>query len=677
MTNRRQTESDLLPDDADPLIDALLAEFVPTEKRKRGVPPDLTAQIMAQLALLPTTPSSAIDDVSRGKNDSGPIPVIRSVGKHAVKKRSSDASSNASLVEQRKSRLPKLVSMVVAMAVCLLAMFWIDHQYGGPSEGSPGASELAESSLVDTPANDQILQGADATSNQIASSGSDDGSEKVKLKVIVKAIPLVLLEAVAQSQEDASDSMLPNKSLPVTRSVVAVETIAKVTSETARQYWESLGIEPTPAAPADLVSKRFSTQLGITVPVETIGDTKALGQFLSAPSRSREIAKRWLASVSDRSLREVGSPERQTLVKELGRAVSGEVRFDTTLVSLIDGSDEQSKTWYETIGKGGHQRTANHLAAVAMNAEMRCVRCHDSMIGRSGTQDDYWSFVALVQSALSPAKKPVFYELPDGRQSLASPKVSAGLADNGTGFEVFSQWTQSLVDSPQLAASMVDSLWSLVHGRKLRPSPVDAFAPPMDNALNRLHQQLADDLRSSGFNVARTLALIMSSPMANRSVPQALQAEAVLTTTDEQRLEALEKVAAYGAAISAPSSSRSQRLDLVMRRLGQRLDGGDQAAILAQPIQATPGAKKMSGSSSTTHVISFEQQLGVDLPGDVSPLPVSWLRSIKDFDEQTRHLAYLSGHHSLPKDVQKVAELLKKSDNPSASLGRLWWILRD
>ncbi|WP_182867406.1 hypothetical protein [Stieleria mannarensis] len=646
-------------EDADPVVDTLLTEFVPVDPSKRKVPPNLVAPILAK------TP------VATGRSSTSIPAMPPSTGGVSI---------------------TRLVSVLIAVAACIIAVVYLsgpDTLVDRPDGsnlivGSDVPSTLDPSESMVSPSNDPASIASsttDATADPL--NGRDDSEPP---RGITLDGPRIV------SSTDRSPKNIPGAQPEPepSRETQAVTLVAAQTAETVRAYWRTLGITPTPdAAPAEMTA-RLKTKLGITLPEPAINDPQGLRDLLAESSNADEIAKRWLALTTGNSIAAMGRPQYSGLVDELSKSVSGGADLDVTLVSLIDGSNEHSGQWYQAVGRRGSEGIARQLANLSINADMRCVRCHDSHIGRSGTQDDYWSFVALVKNAVkrqnkrwivaeqTDASTPTFYELLDGRMSMASPKVSKYLLQSTEQMEDFHNWTKTLVGSDVLAGSMVDSLWQLVHGRPLKPSPVDAFAPPVDGNLDRLHRQLADDLKAHDFDVARTLALIISSPMARRSVPEVLQGDAVLTATDPQRKHALDLVQAFAGAIETPPSSLNHRLEVAMRRIGGSLSSDGQTTLLAQPIDGNSRTKKSLAALDAQNAASgFLQQLSVDFPGDDAALPVSWLRSIDDFDRQVQHLVYLSGRSTVTPEISAAAERLKESGSRESALSRIWWILRN
>lgn len=668
MTDPIDPQGSSIADDADPVIDALLAEFVPSTAQRLKRPPDLSAKILAQLAASPVEPSSSDRSVPDRKSitSASQTPPLATAG---------PALSTSSTVT-------KMVSLLVAVAACVFGVLWLASQPNGDSDQTQQAA--GGQAAVGT---DPSRQKSDPLATErLASDSGDEADPDDRRQNPIRGIQLDT-PSLAQSDGDSSPatSQSTRPVTPKTQARPLTEVLA-ATSKTAREYWQALGIEPAAKATPDEIVQRLNRRLGINLNSESLSDPSRLRSDLAQSSVAGEIAKRWLASTAETGVGQIDRPENKDLIDQLAAGVAGKSRFDTTLVSLIDGSGELSDRWYETIGHGGTEAIAKRLAGISMSADLRCIKCHDSMIGRSGTQDDYWSFVALVRNvfqrsdnrwAIAPEPKSVqtFFELPDGRQRLATPKVSRHLLDTQAEFEQFDQWVATLGESGVLASSMVDSLWELVHGRHLKPSPVDAFAPPANPNLERLHRQLADDLQASDFDVARTLALIISSPMSNRAVPPALRVENILTVDEKDRNEALERVAAFAASVEPPKSSQKDRTELAIRRIGGSLQSGDQT-MLAQPA-LNPGGTSNSLSNPRRTAISFAEQLSVDFPTDESPLPVSWLRSIEDYDQQVQHVVYLSGRERVSPELREIAKRLNDAGSTESALSRLWWILRD
>ncbi|OYP37050.1 hypothetical protein CGZ80_06780 [Rhodopirellula sp. MGV] len=714
------------PDDADPMIDALLVEFISGDPSRRREPPDLSAAILERLAadssnrqpplpkpangrrrldvdgrpLAPPVHSGSSVTVTPDKDHAqGEVAdesdlVVDSLLKEFISvdpgKRSCPPDLTAAILSQlkqplvttpvtraRRERLSliKTLSAIVAISACVAGVVFLGPSATKPP--NPTQNTSAPLAAITKPVPEENVAVA---SPQQQSPSLDPKPDDRPLKGIrLDPEPSPGPSAVADAEPPSSSNTIAS-----TENVVVghIERIATTTESIAREYWKSIGVQPTQRAPNQDLIARIERQLGVKLSEEAFSDPQQMRLELASPNHTQQIAKRWLALSADWGVAAVDTDENQALIQELSQGFSGDRPIDTTLVSLISGKSEHSGAWYQTIGRNGSEGIARRLASLSMNADLRCVRCHDSMIGRNGTQDDYWSFVAMVRSYVHRDNDrwtvrdeshpvPTFFELIDGRQRLATPNASEHLTGQ-VAIDDFQAWTQTLRGSQQLSSSLVDSLWKLVHGRPLQPSPVDAFAPPIDDSLNELHRALADDLRASGFDLARTLSLIISSPMATRSVPQELQSETILTTSNDVRSRALDLVTAYAAAVDSPPSSRGDRIEVAMQHSGGRLL--DDGTLLAQPLLISPTSRDVSANRKPS--LSRSDRISIDYPGDDSEMPVSWIHSIDDFDQKVEHLVYLAGGSQTPERINEVAKQLRENGTEAAALSRIWWILR-
>lgn len=709
-------EADSIPDDADPMIDALLAEFVPTRPADRKTPPDLSAQILGELLRLdqaePARPPLAETIVTSDQTgdsfkavdehrEDGPSmdqlddadPMVDALLAEFVSvdpsKRSTPPDLSQSILSELRRlednepippprvavaseprspvRLSWALALALGIAASVLGMVWMsrpaaDEELRGteianvdprPSESPDLDDQLAEATVVD----DRVeIKSPRSTPRELSPPTSDAVVRNERDQ-----------KAHDQDTTDPKDLSAP----------APLRSVAENVSKLTEQYWTSLGVIPTQDAANHEVVSRLKSRLGVAVSAEALHDVDRLRRQLARGSE--DVAARWLADVTNKSVGAIA--ESKALVNAFSAGFDGQEAFDETLVSMIDGNNDHSSEWYGTLGGSSAEMIAVRLADLSMDADLRCVRCHDSMIGGDLTQDNYWSFVALLKSALrrdasgwnvdtTKQASQVFFDLPDGRARMAEPRVDF-LRDGPT---EFNDWSQSLIGSDELADGLVDSLWKLVFGRKLSASAFDADAAPVDPALRAIHDQLSTDLRQSGFDMSRTLALIVSSPMTRRSVPESLRAENALTASNDSRQNALELVGAYAAATESPRSSRLDRVDLALRRIGKRFRDSD---VLAQPILIDKNRPRSLSEPKQDPREAFRNLLSIDFPRDDASLPVSWLRSIDDYDEQVRHLVYLSGRGTGGKWIDSTSKQLEEAGSRESALSRMWWILSE
>ncbi|MEO1528843.1 MAG: hypothetical protein AAFX06_25770 [Planctomycetota bacterium] len=681
-------------DDADPMIDALLAEFVPTDPAKRKVPPDLSGRILAEMRRLDAAEESHIamaSDADAEIDDADPM--LDVLLAEFVPANPADRKSPPDLSDRILSELHRLESeptpppkvsvasepvavtpapdsarpvvrriLRFAVIASVLGIGW----FAWPRTDVRPGGEIAAVEQQDAVPEPEAVVTSPVT--------EEENEERPPSRPRELSPPEN--DSLASESRSSTAPQPPIGPAEVSKPV-SLAAMAKSVADLSEDYWKSLGITPTPEAANHEVVSRLKGRLGVALSADSLRDVNRLRRQIARGSD--EITARWLAGASARSLRSV--EESKALVDTLSTGFDGQASFDETLVSLINGENEHSSDWYQMLGGSNSEIVAVRLADLSMDADLRCVRCHDSMIGGDLTQDNYWSFVALLRSTLKrnedrwivdsakPAS-PVFFDLPDGRARMAEPRVDFLSETKPT---EWTEWTSTLTGSKELADGLVDSLWKLVYGRGLSASAFDADAAPIDQSLRALHAQLSEDLRASDFDMARTLALIVSSPMARRSVPESLRQENALTASSQSRERALELVGAFAAATEAPRSTRVDRVELAMRRIGKRF-GTLESDLLAQPIPSSSGQGSLSPKDPRE---SFRDLLSIDFPRDDAPLPVSWLRSIEDYDEQVRHLVYLSGRGSGGKLIETAAEQLGDAGSRESALSRVWWILSE
>jgi hypothetical protein len=189
--------------------------------------------------------------------------------------------------------------------------------------------------------------------------------------------------------------------------------------------------------------------------------------------------------------------------------------------------------------------------------------------------------------------------------------------------------------------------------------------------LQRLRTTLIDDLLSSDFNVARTIALMITSPAGRRTVPEIYQ-DGSWATADRSMAE--RQIDAFAAAppIANPSDM-GQRVTFNLRAIGRKLDSSEDRSLLAQ-IDVR-GMKEPDPSSAPPPSKSLE--FTWDYPDRLTVMPATWLETIKDDAQRIRHIAYLGGQSELPAEVADAAAEMKKANiNESLRLNRIWWMMQ-
>ena len=502
-----------------------------------------------------------------------------------------------------------------------------------------------------------------------------------------KGIPMIVQAPHSErSEKDLSPGESPESTLPEETEAAELALVSARVDAEMQGYWAAVGIEPTSEATAEETAARLAKALGMKVSAGAVTDVDQLQAELSQSLNAEAIAKRWLNQITDQRSRRMDDEVRDQLVNEIASCIQTGSSFDETVAGWLSGQSKNSGAFFTALAAGprsagGEHGMARSLAALTLNVDVRCTRCHDSYIEGNGQQSDYWNFLAFLNRGVQKDVDgkftvdtgdntivPVFYELSDGRQRVADPRVSADWMkkSDSKGYQRIQEFSDGLVSSPELASGVVNSLWQLVHGQPLRGRVVDPISAPNNEALQRLEEQLTADLIDSRFNVARTLALIIASPATRRAVPETLLPENVWVANQADTNAAMNAVDAFAAALPPRVSlPAAQRADQVLRSIGARIDssGRDSLAQIGEGGAASKGKD--------------EKALAADYPVKAELLPVQWLKLIEDRDSQISHLGYLAGENEVPTHVQTSVEAMEEADvDPNLLLHRVWWLIK-
>jgi hypothetical protein len=621
-------------------LDALLKEVV-----GGAAPPDLSPDILQQLRVTPLEVATVVRAEARASKTHESS--IRKPITLVVAAVASLAATVLLAVWLRSDRVLEDVSI----AESTVDQDWLDSHF--PMERSPVNGDAPSNAVAENESSRGVPMVAGPTSD--SRSGNSDIVEK-----------------------DAAEKIAGTPSSSPQASVAEVTLVSKQVDDQVNKYWQEIGIEPSAEAGAEAIVARLSMALGVRLPGDSIDDPKRLELEFAKRPTARRIATRWLDQISQRGLLRVEEEPRQKLIAELMNCFESKRQFDETLARWISGQSPNSPAFYTALSSGAKDYASSssmvrRVASLTMNVDLRCVRCHDSHIEGNGRQRDYWAFAAFLRHGLASDAaeiKPLFYDLPDGRRRIAEPAMAKAWMSTGSERPTsdLRQWSRQLIGSEQLARGVVNSLWQLVHGQPLRGRVVDPISAPHHDTLDRLEEDLSQDLVASRFDIARTLALIVASPVTQRGVPKPLLPENALVADESETREAMDAVDAFAAALpTRPRLGLNARLDEALRAIGMKLDA-DGRSFVAQISNTPDGSAGTSGSSKS---------LSVDFPYRADALPVQWLNSIKDPQSQVEHLTYLAGIDRAPDQIAKAAESMRAEDvDNNLTLHRIWWMVR-
>ena len=567
------------------------------------------------------------------------------------------------------------ITVIAALAATFLIAIWLRSADPSLADPSPGlvANDPAPTGLETTtplPATPQI---------EIPPSPAPDSPPPRKPPT---GIPLIVGTAPPSDQPmpDDKSTELPVSSEPLQ----AVVLVSQQVGSDLRGYWDAIGINPSSDASTDEIVARLSMALGVELSAESIDDPQLLQTELTQRDVARAIATGWLQQITESGLSRVSEDASNALIDELAVCFQSEQDFDRTLAGWIGGQSSGTSAFYAAVSSGPkHARDDSALirriAALTMNVDLRCTRCHDAYIEGNGRQEDFWAFTAFLRRGVTRGRdgqvridashdsgEPFFYELADGRQRIVEPGVSPKWMNTDQPISSVRRWSEALIGSDELARGVVNSLWQLVHGQPLHGRVVDPISAPHNDALDRLEEDLVQDLRRSRFNIARTLALIIASPATRRSVPDALLPETMLVAEESEIKAAKNAVDAFAAA-EPPHTDlpRSDRLAQSMRATGAELNTKGNS-IVAQ----------IDGKNAAGNTQPDSNNLAADFPGPSKTLPAQWLARIEDETSQVEHLGYLAGMSEVPQGILDAADTMRTANGNPTALTRLWWTLR-
>lgn len=612
------TDGEALPPHEETAIDALLSEAIGNVR-----PRDFAPLILTQL---------------RNESAASLRPVVRSTPQ----------------TKSRSSRRFAVAGIIASIAVVFVGMFFL--------RPDPVAPKVLTDKSMTTPAPVQPL---------VTKDNSKPESQPSADRPPLRGVPLTMPELAGHDGNDQSDS--PSKTVP--RKTVPPKSLAKPLSVAlaSRQvedqfngYWASIGIRPSDAAGNKELAARWTESLGVAFSSEDVTGIDSVAKRFDDAEVAATVARRWLNQITEGGVDRLGPDAKASLVGEVSGAIAGDASFRKLFAAWIDGSSETSSAFWTAMGAQSSRwndgTSARRLASVSLDADLRCIRCHDALIEGSGRQRDHWSLVALLRIGLQNNSNPTFYDAIDGSKRVARPSV-AWIGDE---VDSLDQWSRQLADpnsvaSRRLAGGVVNSLWQLVHGRPLQGSVVDPVSAPHSEVLSGLENELGDDLRRSDFDLGRTLALILNSPASRRSVPPSLQDAWVID-------DVVDRAAAEAFAAARPMATRlpiSKRLDQTMRAIGATLGSGNET-LLAQLGNPDKNVKAKSDAG-----------LSWDFPDRADSLPLQWLGRIEGLDQQIDHLAYLAGKAKTPDPIREVAGAMQAAGiNDATLLHRVWWLLR-
>jgi len=691
----------------DRAMDALLQEFfrqqdglrvggsLDSEQRSTAGPRDFTRDVLARL-----------DQSRRIANGSGANRIYKPV---APRKGIQVAAA------------VRLLAVLAASVLALLAVrAWKNNgtQTAVVVNPSQNNSDLVASGTDASQNTNRSSSGAVASSNRVAAVTPESSKPLSASKPRREPIVLSLDNSVAG----------PNKPSDKTESVTVAgdsggqmspssDRIAALRKSSLQDfdrqflaYWESIGVTPAPAVDEATLASRIADRFGFRLAAADVqrssgtgGTASTTGQVIqelasdelfSTESQSQLLAERVVQQLS----KGLGlNAERQgELVASAAQVIRSGGRFDQWVSDWVAAEPFPSDSAGAPTTKAAAM--GEWVAGRVVGADVGCARCHDSPIDSRFNQHDYWAVAAL----FAPSKTDsVFYEMPDGRQRVASPgapKRWLGLTqqlaqrDSEDAVRISSreEFARSLIGNRQLARSLVNHLWSIGFGTPMVSATSSPIAPPRDDSIELALEMLSEKLIAANFDLRVAARWIVQSEPMKRGTPVELQGDAWRLAGESQLVSASLAQRSFAAARSPwPTASRPQLLAMMESRSGKQPSKiGPQDSMLAQPITTTPGspaAKPSSGSSggkSSAKPIDPQDYWWTQWLSDREGLRGGWMESITDRDQQVRHAFYAVGYHNVSeRQIEWVQSLLgpasSGSDVRNEEIAKVYWIIQN
>ncbi len=625
-------------------------------------------------------------------------------------------------LDQQAMRLPRRdnpsqderaggVVWVVTAAVAVLAASMLVMMLSGDPAVPPGqvAQQPAAAPPTTAPAGDKRptaaapVPGTELAVNPRATEPAQTADPAVAVTKPLRRDPVILSRDPQQELSLTEEPPAGTVPLPPLQSdILAVQSpiqspgsVASLADFNAQfaTYWQSVGVQPAPEIDHTQWQNRIGERFGWR-PVAA-SEQEAIQRAFASSDASRALAERLVEQLI------VGlkpsEERRQQLVDEATDVILSGERFDRWLSTWV-----AEDAWVaQTAGDGAHDPilVGDWFASRIVGADVGCAKCHDSPIDSRYVQHDFWGLAALFSPSTG---EPLFYELPDGRQRVATPSVPVRWFGPNRGAEQTDELAsreelaRRMVGSPRVARTLANHLWTIGFGMPLVSATSSPLAPPHDDSLERALTMLADRLESENFDIRAAAQWVIASEPMKRGVPEVL-VDHRWQDADEAKLAAasLAQRSFAAAKVTVPHAGRNELLAMMQSRSGlipATLAAPD--SLLAQPLLRSPQPPGQGAAPAETTPVtqpSSQPQIGQgelqdywwsQWLADREALRGGWLDSIGDTDQQLLHAFYAAGYRDVDHEqLERVETLLAATQaseqDRAETIAQIYWILQN
>jgi Protein of unknown function (DUF1549) len=621
-------------------IDALIDEvqqFMPA-------PPDLSVAILRQLA------NRDWDHQRSNSSELDPtIAITRSRSESAV------------VIRRRRSFLISIAGALTIAASALLLLSRWEHT---PINGNPIANSNKNTAATDAaivPGSHSVPESEPRVANAVALDETKNAPAAIVKKPLPReGVPLVRNQPTPESANpltsDSADAVVIAKNPNV---LVEHGKLLVGFNDSIANYWNRLGVTPAASLNDSELAARVKEQFGA-----------------SPELTSQEDCSQVAVRLVERLLRDVplAAAAHEKMLEQATEVIWKGDRFDVLISQWVADQSLFDSRKPDQVAQG--------FATNLLGVDAACARCHDSPVDGRYAQHDYWSLA----SVFAPAERSqLFYELADGRQAVAEPRLperwlgeSRDIKQHAE-LELRQQFSQALVGNRALAGALANRIWEIGFGAPLVSVASDPIAPPRDDALQNAHAMIADAILASNFDIRVAARLVMASDAMRRGQSELYTSGRWRVASDEAiAQEALSQRTFAAAPPQQPRLSRDHLLAMMESRIGQTpRELGSSPAVLAQPSisdsVAASGVAKVEKPRA-------EEYLWAQWIADRQLLRDSWLHWIKDAEQQQRHSLYAVNMKSNIDETELPKRLMSPSDDESIAADnandRLLWVLR-
>ena len=621
-----------------------------------------------------------------------------------------------------------LFVLAAVLLISLGSYFWQSN--GNPAAPDGSAVEIAK---LETATTDSVTLPPQTSSSEApaempkqASSGSNISPERDVVEPVqgsrgfgigMDDLPFGQ-PAVSAPGTDASDSQIAVVSEPLDG-----DEIVRRLNGLIESGWQSMGIQPQEEVVAEELAGRFASIVFGRSSVETT-DTQLAKRMLGDRSDEQTLAyvrdasaatnlgNRWASYLLGHSAWErLSDPQRRALGELVTACFDGRLRYDSLAMRMLTaegattpGEPEFNPDTLWMAGLAGEQSIplTNQLCDVMLDLDGTCARCHHHPLERDIAQADYWGLNAIFQTGLrwqlgrkghlriatpsgqSRSDDVVFYDSPDRRQLVASPKVPTGWLENEAVKQPpkdLPQLAQDLIQGDRFARATVNGLWSLVYGNRLVGRTSDPLAPPRNEFFTAARDLLADQLRAHRYDLgAATAWMIAARPMRVSAAIDHFDADSLVSTDDELNAAELQQ-RSFAAYVSPLHDLTFHELVAVAEKFNGA--AGNRSLLAPSVLLAQTAAEPVAGGQGIA--AKSQQQLRNEAlvrslanGAAANESPAGWLESLRGgFVQKAQHLLYVAGvDRPSEKQLESAKRIRESANNDAIALQQLWWAIR-